>query len=62
MRVSRVAGEAVFRAMAVFSQMVAFGLVWIGLVLVTADGYRRARRARHLAAVTSNQIDYSKGD
>ena len=44
------------------AQMVAFGLVWIGLVLVTADGYRRARRARHLAAVTSNQIDYSKGD
>ena len=33
-------------------QMIAFGLVWIGLVLVTLDGYRRARRARRPVAVT----------
>ena len=44
------------------AQMIAFGLVWIGLVLVTMDGYRRARRARRLAVVTNNQTDYSKGD
>mgnify|MGYP001575885663 FL=1 len=33
-------------------QMIAFGLVWIGLVLVTLDGYRRARRARLPVAMT----------
>lgn len=37
------------------AQMIAFGLVWIGLFVVTVDGYRRARRVRRLAEVAANQ-------
>ena len=29
-------------------QVLAFGLVWMGLVIVTADGFRRARQAARL--------------
>ncbi|MEP1470305.1 MAG: EamA family transporter RarD [Halieaceae bacterium] len=37
------------------AQMVAFGLVWVGLFVVTVDGYRRARRVRRRAEVAANQ-------
>lgn len=37
------------------AQMVAFGLVWVGLFVVTADGYRRARRVRRLAEVAATK-------
>jgi chloramphenicol-sensitive protein RarD len=34
-------------------QIISFALVWIGLVLVTLDGLRRARKLRHLARESS---------
>jgi chloramphenicol-sensitive protein RarD len=34
-------------------QVISFALVWIGLVLVTLDGLRRARKLRHLARESS---------
>ncbi len=43
------------------AQMVAFGLVWVGLALVTADGYRRARHVKRLEAST-NKAAPAAGD
>jgi chloramphenicol-sensitive protein RarD len=34
-------------------QVLAFGLVWLGLVIVTADGFRRARQAARLRAIVA---------
>ena len=34
-------------------QVMAFGLVWLGLVIVTADGFRRARQAARLRAIAA---------
>ena len=34
-------------------QVLAFGLVWLGLVIVTADGFRRARQVARLSTVAA---------
>lgn len=44
------------------AQVIAFGLVWIGLALVTVDGYRRARRAKRLQASSPNKATSVAGD
>ena len=52
----------VFKEPLVTAQIVAFGLVWIGLVLVTLDGYRRARRLEHPAQTTTEKAAPAAGD